>query len=117
MTFYNVSSFFSFRIFCICLGQDDGVAQWVPVEWLDEGTAGGALLLDNVLHRAPHPTTHLIRREDLESVKRCYGDVASLLERNSQYIREVQPPLVLKRATVPICREHMSGTCPGHAFE
>lgn len=76
------------------------MAQWVPVEWLaNEGTA---LLFDNVLHQAPYPTIHLIRREDLDSVRRCYTDVASLLERNSRYIREV-PALVLRKAFQAFC--------------
>ncbi|CAK9028659.1 unnamed protein product [Durusdinium trenchii] len=76
---------------------DDGVVQWVPIEWLQG--CGGVPLLDNVLHQAPHPTIHLIRREDLDSVKEgSYGTVASLLRRNSDYLREVDPPLLLREA-------------------
>ena len=45
--------------------QDDGVVQWVPIEWLQLGTSYD-LLLDNVLHQAPYPTVHLIRRDALK---------------------------------------------------
>ncbi|CAK9102825.1 Glycerol uptake facilitator protein [Durusdinium trenchii] len=93
---------------------DDGVVQWVPIEWLQG--CGGVPLLDNVLHQAPHPTIHLIRREDLDSVKEgSYGTVASLLRRNSDYLREVDPlngkPLALDHLLGVSRLQEMKGFC------
>lgn len=67
---------------------DDGVVQWVPIEWLKD--LDPAPKVDNVLHQAPHPTVHLIRRADLDAVKASYDDVAKLLARNASYLRSLE---------------------------
>lgn len=66
---------------------DDGVEQWLPLEWLGAPALSAEPLPDNWMHRAPHPTVHLIRRRDLRAVREAsggYGVVADLQLRNSR---------------------------------
>ncbi|CAE7319011.1 Dynlt1 [Symbiodinium natans] len=72
---------------------DDGVLQWVPMDWLSPSWKAAELLADNQMHQAPFPTVHLIRRKDLASV-RCSKDgyevVASIQARNSQHLSKLR---------------------------
>jgi hypothetical protein len=63
--------------------------QYIPVDWLvasrggggDTGISLGPPLPDNAMHRAPYPTVHLIRNEDL--VIPC-RDVSRVKRKNAQ---------------------------------
>jgi len=65
---------------------DDGTEQWVPSDWLVGSAHSEVPLPDNWMHRAPHPTVHLIRRCDLNSIRESaegYEVVADVQLRNS----------------------------------
>lgn len=57
--------------------------QFVPIDWIDHSATGvGPPLPDNAMHRAPHPTVHLIRNKDLSTL--CMRDVSRVKRRNAQ---------------------------------
>lgn len=69
--------------------QDDGVEQWVPLEWLLPPALAEAPLLDNWMHRAPCPAVHLIRRYDLDALRHAEGSeemVVKVHRRNSKLV-------------------------------
>ena len=93
---------------------DDGKEQYVPIDWLVSDGDGNPLakgepLPDNAMHRAPHPTIHLIRNEDLSSL--CARNVSRVKRKNAQLmerlgwdgIREKQ-----KKNRVEIREEHLA---------
>jgi len=79
---------------------DDLKEQYVPNDWLvgpqkastvkcsdggnclDDGDLLGHPLPDNAMHRAPYPTVHLIRNEDLGSL--CVRDVSRVKRKNAK---------------------------------
>eukprot|EP00928_Gymnodinium_smaydae_P072730 TRINITY_DN56032_c0_g1_i1.p1 TRINITY_DN56032_c0_g1~~TRINITY_DN56032_c0_g1_i1.p1 ORF type:complete len:388 (-),score=44.14 TRINITY_DN56032_c0_g1_i1:132-1247(-) len=63
---------------------DDGLGElYVPIEWLSCSVdSAGPVLPDNAMHRAPHPTVHLIRCSDLESLS--IGQVERVKRRNAK---------------------------------
>jgi len=69
----------------------DGVRMVVPWEWVvpPEGTSPGPPLPDNAMHRAPHPTVHLIRAEDLDAVPDHESDEVQLA--NHRRLAELGP--------------------------
>jgi len=74
---------------------DDNVEQWVPLDWLGFRSLSCKPLPDNWMHRAPHPTVHLIRRRDLWRVREAdggYETVAEVQVRNSRRIQELGCP-------------------------
>jgi len=69
--------------------EDDGKEQHVPIDWLtctsdEDGNPmpKGEPLPDNVMHRAPYPTMHLIRNVDLAAL--CARDVSRVKRKNAQ---------------------------------
>lgn len=74
---------------------DDLKQQYVATDWLvapvvvkggngdcDDSNLLGPPLPDNAMHRAPHPTVHLIRNEDLGTL--CARDVSRVKRKNAQ---------------------------------
>mmetsp|Transcript_28152 Transcript_28152/g.81389 ORF Transcript_28152/g.81389 Transcript_28152/m.81389 type:complete len:292 (+) Transcript_28152:93-968(+) len=69
--------------------ENDGKEQFVPTDWLISDEDGNPLpkgepLPDNAMHRAPHPTIHLIRNADLASL--CARDVSRVKRKNAQLL-------------------------------
>ncbi|CAE8689770.1 unnamed protein product [Polarella glacialis] len=81
---------------------DDGAEQWVPQEWLSPPAVSQEPLPDNWMHRAPHPTVHLIRRRDLEAVRNAeggYDAVAAVQAKNSRCLRHLSQDELHRLAT------------------
>jgi len=75
---------------------DDGSEQYVPIDWFAKSVNGlGAPLPDNAMHRAPHPTVHLIRNKDLAAL--CMRDVSRVKRRNAQRMMNLGWEGVAKR--------------------
>eukprot|EP00930_Biecheleria_cincta_P087539 TRINITY_DN76762_c0_g1_i1.p1 TRINITY_DN76762_c0_g1~~TRINITY_DN76762_c0_g1_i1.p1 ORF type:complete len:408 (-),score=21.56 TRINITY_DN76762_c0_g1_i1:121-1221(-) len=61
---------------------DDMREQYVPIEWLAYSVSRvGPPLPDNAMHRAPHPTVHIIRNADLGTL--CMREVSRVKRRNA----------------------------------
>jgi hypothetical protein len=78
----------------------DKKEQYVPVDWLVDTDSSGSSLLgpplpDNAMHRAPYPTIHLIRNEDL--VIPC-RDVSRVKRKNAQRMMKMGWKGVLQKA-------------------
>lgn len=57
--------------------------QFVPIDWFAQSVSSvGPPLPDNAMHRAPHPTIHLIRNDDLGTL--CMRDVSRVKRKNAQ---------------------------------
>ena len=70
----------------------DDKDQYVPIDWLVSDADGNALargepLPDNGMHRAPHPTIHLIRNADLASLSA--RDVSRVKRKNAQLLARI----------------------------
>jgi len=71
---------------------DDGVEQWVPLEWVLRPAITDVPVPDNFMHRSPSPVIHLIQRRDLEDVRNAaggYDRVAALQIRNHQVMNSL----------------------------
>lgn len=56
--------------------------QYVPIDWFADSAGGArAPLPENAMHRAPHPTVHLIRNEDLKTL--CIRDISRVKRQNA----------------------------------
>ena len=71
---------------------NDGKEQYVPIDWLMSDRDGNSLakgeaLPDNVMHRAPYPTIHLIRNTDLASL--CARNVSRVKRKNAQLMERL----------------------------
>ena len=72
--------------------ESDGKEQYVPIDWLTSDEDGnpmpkGEPLPDNVMHRAPYPTMHLIRNADLAAL--CARDVSRVKRKNAQHFYKI----------------------------
>ena len=72
--------------------ENDGKEQFVPIDWLISDGDGnplakGEALPDNVMHRAPYPTIHLIRNTDLASL--CARNVSRVKRKNAQLMERL----------------------------
>jgi hypothetical protein len=66
--------------------EDRDSEQFVPIDWFDHARSG-APLPDNGMHRAPHPTIHLIRNADLAEL--TLSDVSRVTRRNAQQMSKL----------------------------
>lgn len=66
--------------------QDDSRNHYVPTDWCqfqgDHNNKLGPPLPDNAMHRAPYPTVHIIRNQDLASLR--IRDVSRVKRKNAQ---------------------------------
>jgi hypothetical protein len=56
--------------------------QYVPTDWIDFPNELYVPLPDNLMHRSPHPTIHIIINQDLASI--CVRDVSRVKRLNAQ---------------------------------
>jgi hypothetical protein len=89
---------------------DDLKEQYVPIDWFavpqkssvvkssggDDGVLLGPPLPDNAMHRAPYPTVHLIRNEDLGTL--CIRDVSRVKRKNAQRMMKLGWEGILRKA-------------------
>jgi hypothetical protein len=66
--------------------EDRDTEQFVPIDWFDHSHSGDPLP-DNSMHRAPHPTIHLIRNADLAEL--TLSDVSRVKRRNAQQMSKL----------------------------
>ena len=62
--------------------------QYVPIDWFDHSVGSvRPPLPDNAMHRAPHPTIHLIRNSDMASL--CLRTVSRVKRKNRQLVMKL----------------------------